>query len=99
MELRKPARRVWEEHESETAQHGIEGAIFETEGLPVCDHDRCVRQASQALAYPLRHGFETSAAMTWPPGPTMARAASAARPVPVATSSTRWPGSRRAARS
>src|SRR5262245_59820224 len=57
MELCKSARRVREEHESETAHHGIEAASFETEGLPVFDHHRCVRQARQALPCPIRHGF------------------------------------------
>jgi hypothetical protein len=41
---------------------------------------------------------ETSAAVTWPVGPTAARAASAESPVPVAMSRTRIPGARWAAR-
>jgi hypothetical protein len=30
MELREAARRIREQHEAETAQHGVEGAIVET---------------------------------------------------------------------
>ena len=42
---------------------------------------------------------EMSAATTWPSDPTASAAASAARPVPLAMSSARMPGARRAARS
>jgi len=41
---------------------------------------------------------DTSAAVTWPAGPTTPRAGSAASPVPVAMSRTRMPGARRTAR-
>src|SRR4029453_6479263 len=57
MELRKAARRVQEEHQAETAQHGVECAIVETERLTVLDHDGGVRRAGQALARPIHHGL------------------------------------------
>jgi hypothetical protein len=57
MELRKAARRVQEEHQAETAQHGVECAIVETERLTVLDHDGGVRRAGQPLARPIHHGL------------------------------------------
>jgi hypothetical protein len=46
---------------AKTAQHGVEGAIVETERLAVLHHDGGVRRAGQALARPIHHGWETSA--------------------------------------
>jgi hypothetical protein len=57
MELRKTARRIREEHETETTQHGVEGAIVEAERLAGLDRDRDVRRWGEALARYIDHGL------------------------------------------
>jgi hypothetical protein len=92
MEACETPRRVREEHQAEAANHGVEAGLGQGQGLSVLNRDGRVRQPSQALPGLSTISGEMSVASTEPVGPTILRAAWAEMPVPVATSSTSWPG-------
>ena len=90
MELREAGpRRVREEHEAKTAQQPRRSCHRRTlSNWPSSTTTAVFGESARRWRARLTMAGETSAA-TWPPGPTTARAAWAAIPVPVATSSTR----------